>query len=205
MRAPLPWSGADSRHRQPFAPGRTVEDRGVEACVCGEPFDYGLRLRPSVEIAGGAGQLAYAAVAITEAVSITVAIIVRRRFGAIDCGAAVGLFFPARLDRVVGFGFFKTAQQRGLALGREVGPVAVINGTGHRIEQVEAGPEAGALDLEEGLDRADAEQILGRAHADLTQPCRRFRTYVADLRIPPAIVALDADRDVDRRTRFSRF
>src|SRR5690606_34841506 len=42
---------------------------------------------------------------------------------------------------------------------------------------------------EEGLDRADAEQILGRAHADLTQPCRRFRTYVADLRILAAHAA----------------
>ena len=55
---------------------------------------------------------------------------------------------------------------------RHLLPVAVEQRAFQRIQQVEAGLEAGALDAHERFDRADRLQVLARAQADLAQPCR---------------------------------
>src|SRR5687767_10171173 len=70
------------------------------------------------------------------------------------------LLLPARADRIGRFGRLERGQQFLLLVFGQVGPVAVGERAGHRVEQVQAGPEAGALDLEEGLDRADALEVL---------------------------------------------
>lgn len=51
-------------------------------------------------------------------------------------------------------------------------PVAVEQGTLHRIEQVQARLEAGALELDEGRETAERAQVVERSDTDLAQLCR---------------------------------
>src|SRR4249919_2373354 len=60
-------------------------------------------------------------------------------------------------------------------------PMAIEQGAFQRIQQVEAGLEAGALHAHEGIDRADRFQVLARAQAHLAQPGRTLRADVPQL------------------------
>src|SRR3546814_13091223 len=79
-------------------------------------------------------------------------------------------------------------------------PVTVLQGAFERVQQVEAGFEAGALDAHEGFQRAGFGQVLGRAQADLAQPGGALRADVAHLQRRcahrPPLVAEDRKRDV---------
>ena len=58
-------------------------------------------------------------------------------------------------------------------------PVAADQRTFQRIQQVEAGLEAGAAHLHEGIHGADRGHVLQRPQADLAQPRGGFRADVA--------------------------
>src|SRR5690606_33005387 len=60
-------------------------------------------------------------------------------------------------------------------------PMAAKQCPFQRIEQVEAGLEAGAAHLDEGADRTGRGQVLGAAQAYLAQPCRALGADVAQL------------------------
>src|SRR5690606_250248 len=64
---------------------------------------------------------------------------------------------------------------------RNVLPVAVAECTLERVEQVEAGLEARALDAHERFQRTRVDQVLGRLESHLAQPSGRLRPDVAHL------------------------
>src|SRR5690606_30815085 len=71
--------------------------------------------------------------------------------------------------------------QFGPPFGRDVLPVAIVQRTFDRIEQVERRFETGALDAHEGLHRPRFRQVLPRAEPDLSQPRLRLGPDVAKL------------------------
>src|SRR5690606_1876 len=90
-------------------------------------------------------------------------------------------------------------------LAGHVLPVAVAQRALERVEQVEAGLEAGALDAHERLERPGARQVLGGLQAHLAQPCGRLRSDVAQLERRRAHVPSDSTytRAISSRPRWS--
>src|SRR5690606_11168668 len=84
--------------------------------------------------------------------------------------------------RQLGDGGLGGLHQLGAAFPGHILPVAVAQRAFQRVEQVEAGLEAGALDAHESVHRAGGRQVFGGAQADLAQPCRALRADVAHLR-----------------------
>src|SRR5690606_35197412 len=72
-----------------------------------------------------------------------------------------------------------------------------------RVQQVEAGFEAGALDPHEGVDGAGGGEVLARAQADLAQPCRGLGADVAQARRRAHATASTQARAIASRPRPS--
>src|SRR5690606_19039889 len=108
-----------------------------------------------------------------------IVVLVQRRGTRGDIAARPGAFGCGEGIRI--FGGIHGGQQRRAAVVVEFAPVAVLQRAFDGVEQVQAGSEAGALDLEEGIDRADLAQVIQAAQADLAQPGRGLGADVSDL------------------------
>lgn len=60
-------------------------------------------------------------------------------------------------------------------------PMAAEQGAFQRVEQIQAGFEARALDLHEGADGTGRHQIVLGTNTHLTEPCGRLGTHVRQL------------------------
>src|SRR5690606_1542378 len=83
--------------------------------------------------------------------------------------------------RQFGDGGFRGGHQLNAALVGYVLPMAVAERALKRIQQVEAGLEARALDAHECLQRTRFYEVFRRPQAHLAQPCGRLRPDVAHL------------------------
>lgn len=78
-------------------------------------------------------------------------------------------------------GGFGGGDQLGTALFGNILPMAIQQRAFERIEQVESGLEARALDQHEGLDRADFGQLFTAVQTNLPQPSAGLGTDIAQL------------------------